>query len=63
MAQWVDGRVVERIDWTGRLHSLRIEAGIEAFRAGQFTKLGLDINGEIVVRPYSIVSPPGEAVV
>ena len=58
MAQWVDGRVVERIDWTGRLHSLRIEADIEPFRAGQFTKLGLDIDGEIVGRPYSIVSAP-----
>lgn len=61
MAQWIEGRVVERIDWTGRLHSLRIEAGIEPFRAGQFTKLGLDIDGEIVGRPYSIVSAPGES--
>lgn len=62
MAQWIEGRVVERIDWTGRLHSLRIEAGIEPFRAGQFTKLGLDINGEIVGRPYSVVSAPGDPV-
>lgn len=60
MAQWIEGRVVERIDWTGRLHSLRIEANIEPYRAGQFTKLGLDINGEIVGRPYSIVSAPGD---
>ena len=60
MAQWVEGRVIERIDWTERLHSLRIEAEIAAFRAGQFTKLGLDIGGEIVGRPYSIVSAPGE---
>ena len=62
MAQWIEGRVVERIDWTGRLHSLRIEADIEPFRAGQFTKLGLDIGGEIVGRPYSIVSAPAESV-
>jgi ferredoxin--NADP+ reductase len=60
MAQWTEGRVVERIDWTGRLHSLRIEANIEPYRAGQFTKLGLDINGETVGRPYSIVSAPGD---
>ena len=60
MAQWTEGRVVERVDWSGRLHSLRIEANIEPFRAGQFTKLGLDINGEIVGRPYSIVSAPGD---
>lgn len=58
MAQWVEGRVVERIDWTERLHSLRIEAEVEPFRAGQFTKLGLAIDGEIVGRPYSFVNAP-----
>lgn len=62
MAQWIEGRVLERIDWTDRLHSLRIEAQIEPFRAGQFTKLGLAVGDEIVGRPYSIVNPPGEAV-
>ncbi len=60
MAQWVEGQVVERIDWTDRLHSLRIEAAIEPFRAGQFTKLGLEIDGETVGRPYSLVSAPNE---
>jgi ferredoxin--NADP+ reductase len=43
-----------------RLHSLRIEAAIEPFKAGQFTKLGLHIGDEIVGRPYSIVSAPGD---
>ncbi len=62
MAQWVEGRVVERIDWSERLHSLRVEAKIEPFKAGQFTKLGLQIGDEIVGRPYSIVSAPGEPV-
>ena len=62
MAQWVEGRVIERIDWTGRLHSLRVEAPIEPFKAGQFTKLGLQIGDEIVGRPYSIVSAPGDPV-
>jgi ferredoxin--NADP+ reductase len=60
MAQWTEGRVVERIDWTDRLHTLRVEAKIEPFRAGQFTKLGLRIGDEIVGRPYSIVSAPGD---
>jgi ferredoxin--NADP+ reductase len=62
MAQWIEGRVVERIDWTDRLHSLRIEAKIEPFRAGQFTKLGLQVGDEIVGRPYSIVSAPGDPI-
>ena len=60
MAQWVEGRVIERIDWSGRLHSLRVEAKIAPFRAGQFTKLGLPIGDEIVGRPYSFVNAPGE---
>lgn len=60
MAQWVEGRVIERIDWTPRLHSLCIEAAIEPFKAGQFTKLGLEIGSEVVGRPYSIVSAPGD---
>ena len=62
MAQWVEGRVVERIDWSDRLHSLRVEAQIDPFRAGQFTKLGLAIDGEIVGRPYSIVNVPGDPI-
>ena len=62
MAQWTEGRVVERIDWTDRLHSLRVEARIEPFRAGQFTKLGLQIGGETVGRPYSMVNAPGDPV-
>jgi ferredoxin--NADP+ reductase len=62
MAQWIEGQVVERIDWTPRLHSLRIAAAVEPFRAGQFTKLGLKLGDEVVGRPYSIVSAPDDAV-
>ena len=58
MAQWLTGHVVENKQWSERLHSLRIDAGIEPFEAGQFIKLGLSINGEIVGRPYSLVNPP-----
>ena len=58
MSHWLDGRVVERIDWTDALHSLRIEAPIEPFRAGQFIKIGLEIDGKVLGRPYSLVNPP-----
>lgn len=58
MAQWSDGHVVENKVWTERLHSLRVESAIEPFSAGQFTKLGLRIGGEIVARPYSLVNAP-----
>lgn len=60
MAQWVNGRVVENKRWGGQLYSLRVEAEIEPFRAGQFSKLGLQIDGEIVGRPYSLVNAPDE---
>ncbi len=56
--RWVEGTVTERIEWTPDHFSLRIDAPVEEFQAGQFTKLGLAIDGEIVGRPYSIVSPP-----
>lgn len=59
--RWIDGRVVERVDWHPGLHSLRVSADFAPFEAGQFAKLGLDIDGEVVGRPYSLVNPPGDA--
>lgn len=41
MSEWVDGRVHEVIRWSDKLFSLRIEAGLEPYQAGQFTKLSL----------------------
>lgn len=60
MAQWISGRVVDCHHWNERLHSLRVEADIAPFEAGQFTKLGLEIDGSIVGRPYSLVNAPQE---
>ena len=58
MVQWVTGQVVENKHWGGQLHSLRVDAEIAPFAAGQFIKLGLEIGGEIVSRPYSLVNAP-----
>lgn len=57
---WIEGRVVERVQWTALNFSLRVEADILPFQAGQFTKLALEIDGEIVGRPYSLVNAPHE---
>jgi len=46
--------------WTEQLHSLRVDAPVEPFKAGQFGKLALEINGEMVFRPYSYVNAPHE---
>lgn len=60
MTKWNEGYVVENKQWTSTLHSLRVDAPIEAFEAGQFTRLALDIDGEEVSRPFSLVNAPDE---
>lgn len=60
MADWLDGKVIEKIRWNDRLFSLRIQSALGDFLAGQFVRVALDIDGERVARPYSLVSRPGE---
>jgi ferredoxin/flavodoxin---NADP+ reductase len=56
---WTQGKVIKRIDWNDELFSLFIDADIGDFTAGQFIKLGLDIDGKRVGRAYSLVNAPG----
>lgn len=60
MTDWVEGTVQRKHLWTDKLCSLHIDAPVEPFRAGQFTTLALDIEGERVARPYSYVNAPEE---
>jgi ferredoxin--NADP+ reductase len=60
MQRWVEGTVVAQKRWTERLFSLSVDAEIVAFEAGQFAKLALGIDGEMVARPYSFVNAPRE---
>ena len=60
MTEWVEANIVERRDWNDELVSLRFEAPLEPFQAGQFIRVGLDIAGERVGRPYSLVNAPHE---
>jgi ferredoxin--NADP+ reductase len=57
--KWLTGTVAGQTRWTERLFSLKVDADI-AFAAGQFAKLALEVNGEMVARPYSFVNAPGE---
>ncbi|EKS1846680.1 ferredoxin--NADP(+) reductase [Cronobacter muytjensii] len=59
MADWVTGKVVRVQHWTDSLFSLIVHAPVAPFTAGQFTKLGLEIDGERVQRAYSYVNAPG----
>ena len=58
MAAWNIGKVVGAKQWSKTLHSLYIESDIDSFEAGQFVKIALKIDGEVVERPYSLVNPP-----
>lgn len=62
MAKWLTGQVVENKRWTESLHSLRIKADIAPFEAGQFTRLALDIDGQEISRPFSLVNAPDEPI-
>lgn len=60
MSKWIEGEVVYKKLWTKELYSLQIDANLEPFRAGQFGRLALEINGDIVARSYSFVNAPDE---
>lgn len=60
MANWLKGVVIENRQWTNRLFSLKIDVSLGEFVAGQFVRIALDIDGEKVARPYSLVNSPGE---
>ncbi|QHM72938.1 ferredoxin--NADP(+) reductase [Mixta intestinalis] len=58
MAEWVNGKVVDVTNWTENLFSIKVNAPVAPFTAGQFAKLALEIDGERVQRAYSYVSAP-----
>lgn len=62
MAKWLDGQVIENKRWTDTLHSLRVKADIAPFEAGQFTRLALDVDGEEISRPFSLVNAPDDPI-
>lgn len=62
MTKWSEGRVIENKQWTENLHSIRVDAAIDAFDAGQFTRLAMEIDGEEVSRPFSLVNAPAEKI-
>ncbi len=60
MSRWVEGSVVRLQPWTDRLYSIQVTAEIAPFVAGQFTRLALEIDGEVVARPYSFLNSPAD---
>lgn len=64
MTDWVKGVVADCSHWTNNLFSLRIEADVSPFEAGQYTWLAPGSVDETGVadkaQPYSILSAPDE---
>lgn len=58
MANWQTGKIVDVTWWTEKLFSIKVSANIKSFKAGQFTKLALQVGEKRVARAYSFVNPP-----
>ncbi|WP_318487470.1 ferredoxin--NADP reductase [Photobacterium leiognathi] len=63
MADWIPAQVIANRHWNNDLFSLSLQANIEPFKAGQFTNLGLEIDGQMIQRAYSFVNPPQQPVI
>ena len=61
MPDWIQGEIIDIREWTAGLYSLRFRAPLGEFKAGQFVRIAMEIAGEIVARPYSLVNSPTES--
>ena len=59
-SKWIEGKVIENRHWTEALFSLRVEGAPLSYEAGQFVRIALDIQGERVARPFSMVNAPDD---
>jgi ferredoxin--NADP+ reductase len=60
MTRWLAGKVAQKTRWNETHFSLQITAEGPSFDAGQFIRVAMDLDGERVARPYSLVNPPHE---
>ena len=60
-SRFISGEVLENRIWSDRLFSLRIRAEQQPFKAGQFVRLQLPVEGELVAKSYSLINAPSEA--
>ena len=60
MADWQQSKVIDKKVWNDELFSVTFDTDLLPFRAGQFIKVGLEVGGERIERPYSLVNAPGE---
>lgn len=51
-------RVIENKQWAENLFSIRLAVELQPFKAGQFVRVQLMIDGEPMAKPYSLVNSP-----
>jgi ferredoxin--NADP+ reductase len=66
MSGWLHAKVIENRAWTQALFSLRVQCPALQFEAGQFVRIGLDMEegnaGSRIARPFSFVNAPDDPV-
>jgi len=55
---FIPATVLENYQWADNLFSIKLESELLPFSAGQFVRLQLEIEGEKVAKPYSLVNSP-----
>ncbi len=55
------GKVAANRRWTENLYSIQIKAEFNPFEPGQFGRIGMEIDGKNILRPYSFVNTPEES--
>ncbi|ALS34622.1 ferredoxin--NADP+ reductase [Pseudoalteromonas translucida KMM 520] len=60
MSNWVDATVKTITWWTDSLFSITVNADVEPFKAGQFTKLSIMDGDKRIARAYSYVNAPDD---
>jgi len=58
MSNWVEATVKSVTWWNETLFSLTVNANVEPFKAGQFTKLSMMDGDKRIARAYSYVNAP-----
>ncbi len=62
MAAWLSGEVVDNKQWCVDLFSLKIRTSSSlTFSAGQFIKVGLEVDDKLLARPYSLINTPQDS--
>lgn len=56
------GTVISNTALTERLYALRIDMALQPFKAGQFVRLQLPVDGEKIAKSYSLVNAPDDPV-